>query len=249
MNTSSNIKECAPNGFCEVPMKSHNVSIKNNEQNYETLEVIYAYDALCGWCYGFSSDLKKVVDSLSEKVKFTLVNGGIFAGNKSVMMGQINDHIKCNMPNVTQKTGIEFGTEFKKGVLENQNYNYDSKKASIAVMILREIQPKHVFDFAFKIQEAFFYKGLDIQSDDLYKDLIKDYGIDFRDFIMKLNSTEYDQKIELEFREASQIGFAGYPSLAIKSIDGIVILNQGYVEANVLVSKINKIIEENLKNN
>lgn len=238
MHTTTDINECDIAGFCEIPAAPQSNPLANQKNESETIEVIYGYDALCGWCYGFSSELKKVIDTLGQKVKFTLINGGIFAGNRGLKMGEISSHIRKNMPNVTQRTGVEFGQDFKSGVLNEENYNYDSKKSSIAVMILRETHPQYVFDFSSKIQKAFFYDGLDIQSDDLYINLMKEYDIDSVDFMAKLDSQEYAKKIELEFQEAATIGFTGYPACAIRTRDGIVILNQGYMEAKALVSKI-----------
>lgn len=207
------------------------------------IEILYAYEPLCGWCYGFSEELNKLISRLSSVINFKLINGGIFAGSKSLKMECISEHIKRNMGNVTERSGIEFGDKFM-NLLEDKDYDYDSKKASIAVAILREIYPKKTFEFASNIQKAFFYDGKDIQSDSFYVELLKAYPINLTKFLERLNNPIESLKIEYEFSNTQKLGFQGYPAMAIKTKNGTKVLNQGYNTASQLVSKIYYAIED-----
>lgn len=212
-------------------------TIEKKRTATEKIEIFYAYEPLCGWCYGFSDELNKLIRKLKSIVDFKLINGGIFAGDDSLKMGVISEHIKRNMGNVTERSGIEFGNEFLK-LLENKNYDYDSKKASIAVAVLRDMFPEKLFEFAANIQKAFFYYGKDIQSDSFYVELLKAYPINLTDFLEKLNSQIESIKIEYEFKTTQKLGFQGYPAMAVKANGKMKILNQGYTTVSQLIPKI-----------
>ncbi|WP_010180186.1 DsbA family protein [Aquimarina agarilytica] len=207
------------------------------------IEIIYGYEPLCGWCYGFSNEITAVISDLKSIADFKLANGGIFAGFRSLKMGYISQHIKNNMKNVSDRSGRIFGEKFIK-LLANDNYSYDSKKASIAVAIMREIYSEGAFEFASDIQTAFFQYGKDIQSDTTYIELLEDYPIDSDYFISRLNSKIEAEKIELEFLNTQILGFEGYPACAIKVNGHTEILNQGYLDASQIISKILYKMEE-----
>jgi len=235
---------CDAEGVCKAPEFKTSITDEKAEP-LKTIEVIYGYDALCGWCYGFSNDLKIAIDSLEAKVNFKLINGGIFSGDRGLEMRYISKHIKQNAPNVTRLSGVEFGGEFKK-LLEIDHFLYDSKKASIAVLILREMKPEKVFEFASAIQKEFFYYGKNIQKDEVYLNLIEAYNIDKKEFLNRLNSKLYAVKIEKEFLEASKLGFSGYPASVIKVNGETHIVNQGYMTAdNYITTILNKIKNSN----
>ncbi len=214
---------------------------KNNQ--IKKIEIIYGYDPLCGWCYGFSNEIKTVIDDLKHIADFKLVNGGIFAGLRGLKMGYISEHIKKNMENVSDRSGRLFGANFLK-LLNNTHYSYDSKKASIAVAIMRDVFSEGTFEFASDIQTAFFKYGKDIQADSTYIELLEDYPIDINYFLDRLNSKIEAEKVELEFLNTQLLGFEGYPACAIK-MNGITeILNQGYLDASQIISKILYKMEE-----
>ncbi|HVE60446.1 MAG TPA: hypothetical protein VNA26_01410, partial [Chitinophagaceae bacterium] len=39
--------------------------------------VYYCYDALCGWCYGFSPVMKKIEQEYKDQVSFDVLSGGM----------------------------------------------------------------------------------------------------------------------------------------------------------------------------
>ncbi len=240
MKTNNDII-CDEQGVCKISNTVTPTQNKEENSSQKTIQVTYGYDALCGWCYGFSNNLSKAIDSLNTKIEFKIINGGIFAAEKGLKMKYIKQHIQQNAPNVTRLSGVEFGKNFMT-LLENDEYLYDSKKASIAVLIIREMKPEKVFDFASAIQKAFFYYGKDIQNDAVYLDLIKDYNIDETLFLHNLNSEIYSRKIEQEFIEASKLGFQGYPASAITINGKTQVLNQGYMsEENFITAILDKI--------
>ncbi len=200
-------------------------------------KVIYGYDPLCGWCYGFSGELAIAINFLKDEVDFELVNGGLFAGVRGPKMGYMSAHIRRNMKYVTGRSNKKFGAGFLK-LLDDIHYPYNSMKASIAIEVIKDLKPEKVFQLASDIQHDFFYEGKDIQSDEFYLDLIKNYGISTSLFLQKLNSKEYEIKTEQSFTKVQEYGFSGYPASVIVIDNVVKPLTQGYVSAEEFISLI-----------
>jgi len=206
-------------------------------------KVIYGYDTLCGWCYGFSDELSKAIEELKGEVDFELINGGLFAGIRGPKMGYMSAHIRRNMQSVTDRTGKEFGANFKR-LLDDTNYPYNSMKASIAVEVIKDMKSERIFDFASEIQSAFFYKGEDIQSDEVYLNIIQDYGIDKNLFLSGLYSEVYEGKAQESFYQAQRYGFKGYPASVIKLGGKVKTITEGFVTSSQFVDLIRKELSE-----
>jgi len=190
-------------------------------------KIVYGFDTLCGWCYGFSDELNKAIHILKDEVDFELVNAGLFAGIRGPKMGYMSGHIRRNMDNVTNRTGKEFGVNFLK-LLDSANYPYNSMKASVAIEVIKDMLPEKIFDFASKIQGAFFGEGKDIQADEVYLSLLNEYDICKSQFIEKLNSKLYENKTQESFFKAQQYGFSG----------------EGFVTANQFITLIKQEINK-----
>ncbi|NSL87310.1 DsbA family protein [Chitinophaga sp. Mgbs1] len=204
----------------------------------DTVEIIYGYDPLCGWCYGFSAHLQQIRAAFRDKVRFTLLNGGIFANTRQTPMEFISAHINRSMPYVTERTGAIFGAHFRQLLLKKE-YPYDSEKASVAVTVFRELLPGKVFEFAAAVQTAFFYNGMDIHADSTYLELIRPFDIDPPLFLSKLQSAASRQLTHEEYSAAARYRLA-YPSSLIISPLGTEMLHEGFEPASQVIAKIER---------
>ncbi len=60
-----------------------NVKAKySNENNTKKVKLIYVYDALCGWCYGFSPVMMQLHSKYKDSIDFQVVSGGMITGNR-----------------------------------------------------------------------------------------------------------------------------------------------------------------------
>ena len=56
--------------------------------NQEKTTVLYVFDPLCGWCYGFSPVMVKLNDNYKENVKFVVISGGMVVGDRIGPLGE-----------------------------------------------------------------------------------------------------------------------------------------------------------------
>ena len=120
-------------GVCK-PANLETLSIKNKEISNEEksdMKLIYYFDALCGWCYGFSPVMSKVQEKYSGKLDIEVVSGGLFLGKRAGGVNEVAPHIKAGAyKSVERRTGVKFGQTFLEDVLKNGNMTpYDLSPA------------------------------------------------------------------------------------------------------------------------
>ncbi|WP_207424175.1 DsbA family protein [Desertivirga brevis] len=230
------------NLICNHKSCSEDNTNSRTDRTSPYIEIIYGYDPLCGWCFGFSSHLERIRKEFGREITFSLINGGIFSGQRKVPMRSISEHIQRNMPNVTSLTGAEFGNDFL-NLLQKGDYSYDSEKSSVALTVFRELLPEHVFSFAASIQNAFFRQGKDLNDDYTFVELISPYQIEKEIYLQKLNSLEYKAKTLKEFSKAARYNLS-YPSLLMQHPDGEEFLSAGFEPADIIIKRIKRKLEE-----
>ncbi|HET8830003.1 MAG TPA: DsbA family protein, partial [Pelobium sp.] len=76
------------------------------------LEIIYVYDALCGWCYGFSDVMTKLYHEYKNDFDFEVISGGMILGDREGPISGTAELIKTHLPRVEETTGVVFGQGF-----------------------------------------------------------------------------------------------------------------------------------------
>ena len=57
-------------------------------------KILYFYDALCGWCFGFSTVIERLKSEFGHEFDFEIVSGGLSLGKKSGPIGEVSPYIK-----------------------------------------------------------------------------------------------------------------------------------------------------------
>lgn len=190
-------------------------------------QIIYFYDALCGWCYGFSPVIKKLYERHSAEIDFQVVSGGMVIGDRVGPINRVAGYISHAYRTVENRTGIKFGQPFLE-VLKEGSQIFNSEPPGIAMMIFKELLPEKAVLFAHDIQHALYYEGQDLSIVDTYMPLLELYGIDKPSFREKFHAEEYRLKARTEFELIGQTGVSGFPTLVLKKKEEYTLLCQGY---------------------
>ena len=83
------------------------------------MKIIYVYDALCGWCYGFSPVMEQFYRKQHDAVDFEVISGGMITGSRMGPIGEVAPYIRWAYKEVEEKTRVTFGEAFLKQVLED----------------------------------------------------------------------------------------------------------------------------------
>lgn len=210
----------------------------------QTHSVLYFYDALCGWCYGFSPVVRALHDKYAEKAVFTVLSGGMVMGSRVEPIRKMAAYIEQSYPRVEQMTGVKFGEAFLKNILRQGDYLSNSEPPALALTAFKSFQPENAVAFASDLQRAFYFDGLDLNSDLPYEKLAAQYGIDAGAFLSEMKRGETKRETEAEFAAVQQMGVSGFPTLVYSggtSGDGV-LLAHGYKSFDAIDDTLSRLL-------
>ncbi|MFT6319154.1 MAG: putative protein-disulfide isomerase [Granulosicoccus sp.] len=200
-------------------------------------QLIYFGDPMCSWCYGFSPEMSEALDSLAEDVDFQIVTGGLRPYNTETM-ADLGDFLQQHWEDVNKRSGQPFSYE----ILKDKTFVYDTEPACRAVVLMRALKPESEFEFFKEIQTQFYQKNKNTNLTETYAELATAFGLNKTEFAKKFESDEFKEKVKEDFTYAQNIGVQSYPTLVLKNGDDLYLIAQGYVEAETIIEKCEKIL-------
>jgi putative protein-disulfide isomerase len=208
-------------------------------------QLIYCFDAYCGWCYGFSPVIKKLYLKYKSTIAFEALSGNMISKAQQHPIAQTAAYILNAIPTVEASTGVKFGEDFK-WHLQNptlSDWIIDSEKPAIATTIIKDLAFEKSIDFIAAMQYGLFYEGRDLCDDEAYRHLLQEFDINEEDFYLKLHSEAYLKKTYEEFNLVQQLKVTGFPQILMQvAADKFYLLSQGYVAYEVLEERIEKLL-------
>ncbi len=207
-------------------------------------KIIYVYDALCGWCYGFSKVIHACHENHKNDFDFEVLSGGMMTGERVGSINQIAPFIKSAYKTIEETTGIKFGEAYLKH-LEEGTMILNSEKPSIALSVFKSILPEQAIPFVHDLQDAIYFDGKDPNENDLYRYLAVNYGIDPDEFEEKLGLEEFKDEAYYDFALAKQLQVQGYPAVLIqRGESNFYLIAKGYTDIDTLEARIKNVMKE-----
>ena len=207
------------------------------------MELIYLFDPLCGWCYGFGNQLKIFKDTFEGKLSFTAISGGMVTGSRVGPLLEIAPYIKDSIPRVEQLSGVKFGSAFLEDLHGPGKTILDSTPPSKAFVILKEAFPLQQVEIAHAIQEIFYRQGLDLNLADSYGALCQSLGFDLNQFTANFQGLDYQLATKDAFSDAARYGVSGYPTVILRYGDTYFMVSSGFTTAETLRETMQRIIK------
>lgn len=201
------------------------------------MNLIYCYDAYCGWCYGFSPVLKQIAENYKNQLFIEVLSGGMVLPDMPQPIAQIASAIKENYSNVEEYSGVKFGKDFLWHINhpEESDWFPNSLKPAIALSIIKEFNREMGLDFAVDIQYALNFEGRDLTDDEAYRHLLPKYGINEEQFYKSLHSDLFLEKAQYDFALVKQLQVTSYPALLLQeSASKFHLLAKGYTDFETL---------------
>lgn len=209
--------------------------------------IYYCYDAYCGWCYGFSTVIKKIAEEYKDKLSFEVLSGGMIPAENPKPIGAMAKYINEAYHRVEELTGIKFGEEYLWHIRNPDKSDWfpSSEKPAIALCIFKELLPEQQVVFAADLQYAHHYEGRDLTDDETYRHLLEKYKIDAEDFYKKLHSEEYKEKAYYEFSLCKQLQVTGFPAVLMQVADTkFYLVSRGYTSYENVKERLDNILIE-----
>ena len=208
--------------------------------------IIYVFDPYCTWCYAMSDVVSKVTAEYSDKLDFIAMTGGMVLDDS---VGSINDNfsfLKTEVDKVAAYTGCQFGPLFRKNILENGEYVINSFEPSLAIRVFKSLdESNQTLDFIHKLQEAFYFDGLDIKNINVILDIVNIFNVDTLEFRQRFEDETYHNLTRLEFDNVKSWGINGYPTLLYKKDEQLYLVASAYQFLIDLKNIMNQIVAQN----
>ena len=203
--------------------------------------LIYVYDPLCGWCFGFHPVIEKIVTRFDERLNVEVKPGGLAIGDKAQPIGEGYSYIKDSTEQVEDITGAEFGRNFKL-LAEEGSYLYDSEPSCLAQLAMNRLEPESSLKFAGDMQKALFVEGKSLNEWGTFDELLNNYNIENKSFKKLWSSDELKQELHKEFAWCKKAGATGFPTLLLQIGDEISRMARGYRPYDVIESHLHHLI-------
>ncbi|WP_024615306.1 DsbA family protein [Clostridium sp. Ade.TY] len=210
-------------------------------------EIIYVYDGLCSWCYGFDDVINEAYEKFKDKFNFKIVSGGMFTGEAMVPVKMIlKEHYKEGYNRIFEVTGAKI-TEAYLELIRKENYKLNSEKTARALSAFRTYGFKKEDEFKFikKLQNQIFFEGLNPNYDEFYKSLAQYFNINENEFLSKMKEKSVIEDSIKDFEYAKMLKVNSFPQVLIKENEKKYYLAaKGYTDLNTLMQRINNIVNE-----
>lgn len=209
-------------------------------------KLIYIYDALCGWCYGFSPVMQRIHEKYRGQLDFEVLSGGMIMGLRAGPIGEVAAYIAKAYPEVEQATGIRFGEAFVHNILTPGTAVFSSEMPGIALTVFRKHQPERVLPFAHALQNALYFNGIELSVLENYIPLVEPFGLSGPDFTREMEQEENRYDTALEFQTVANWGINGYPSVLLKPAheEQYYLIARGYLPFEQLTAVIGKVLPD-----
>ena len=209
--------------------------------------LIYCFDAYCGWCYGFSEVIKKVLSSYRNQLDFEVLSGGMILPQEPVSIAATTKFIEGAYTRVEEITGAKFGEDYLWHIRHPDQSDWfpNSEKPAIALCVFKEDFPELQISFAADMQYALHAEGRDLTDDESYRLLIEKYNMDPMEFYGRLHEEEYKERAYYEFALCKQLKVTGFPAVFLQIGDlKFYQLAAGYTPFEDLDQRITKVLHE-----
>ncbi len=208
-----------------------------------TKQILYLFDPLCGWCYGFSDTILKFWDKYRYQYEFVPIPGGMVIDDRVQPISAIEEYISGALENLEAKTGCVFGDAYKNGLLKSKDTIMDSEKPSRALITFRTFNADMSMQYARELQKSHYYDGRDYNDDELYKELAEKFGIAPVPFMKRFEEEKMKQHVQQEFAWVKESGVQGFPTVVLRNDSKYYLLSNGYVpleELEITLEKADK---------
>ncbi|MEO0896580.1 MAG: DsbA family protein [Bacteroidota bacterium] len=193
------------------------------------INMMYFYDALCGWCYGFSPVMQEFAMKHQEEIKLEVFSGGMISGSRIGPIGQVAGYIKQAYKTVEDRTGVMFGEGFLEGILEPGDAIFTSIPAAKAMLIFKKLLPARQLEYAGRLQQAVYFDGIQPDDKEAYVKAAAEFGVDEEEFSRLYDEPETAQGMLKEFEFVGELGINGFPSIVAEAKGKLYLLAHGYL--------------------
>jgi len=209
-------------------------------------KLIYVYDALCPVCYVFTSVVQKLMEHNGHRLGIEVISGGMVRDDQVREIGGEEEarRLRESYRPLEEMSGVRFGQAFFENVAK-QRRRLDSDPGARALVAFRRLAPdRSELEFAHALLRANFWDGGDPSSDEFYRGLAAQLGLDPETFVETMHTDEARDGALYDFALARQLGADAFPRLYLQTReDYLHLIAKGYSPFERVQAIIDKILQ------
>jgi putative protein-disulfide isomerase len=193
-------------------------------------QLLYGFDALCGWCYVFQPSIQAVRKAFHRHLDIEIVCGGLLLGSNVGTMQDLRDFLKRAIPKAEAASGVQFGDRFTKQLMRQDDVVLDSEPLCRAIFAARDtaIAPDQTVDFALALSQAFYRDGKRLDRETTLSTVAGAVGIDATAFLARWSSLAGMGETAKGLAFARAMEIRTYPTLWVRTAAGTTRLFSGF---------------------
>lgn len=210
--------------------------------NQEKTTVLYVFDPLCGWCYGFSPVMVKLYENYKDNIEFDVISGGMVVGDRIGPLGEKAAYIREAYKVVEQKMGVKFGDEYVNKVLAEGTAIQTSIPASKLLVAFKSLDESQGVLFSHEIQNALYVNGVHPDNIEGLLEKCDTFGVSKDDILTIATSEQVEEAMNHDFELSSRLGVTGFPTVFVIKDNAINVIARGADSYENVSARLDEII-------
>lgn len=184
--------------------------------------LMYIYDPMCSWCWGYRPTWDILQDKLSSTLDINYLVGGLAPDTDELMSDDMQHFLQQIWHKIANQLGAQFNFDFwVKCQPKRSTY-----PACRAIIIAREYQLEQAMYLA--IQQGYYLQAKNPSDNNTLIALASSIGLDSKKFEQALTSDKVNQQLLAEIALVRQMPINGFPSLVLAINDQFISIEVDY---------------------
>ena len=197
----------------------------------------YFVDPMCSWCYGFTSEMQKIISMLPTDITLRYVMGGLAPDSEEPMPQEMQNYIQNHWRTVAQRTGVIFNFDFWTNCIPKRS-TYPACRAVIAASLQKETYKLRMLT---AIQQAYYLQAKNPSVLETLIEIAVELGLNREQFANDLTSSHVEELLATDFKFKNNLGIQGFPALVLEEKDNYYALTIGYASSEIVLNRLNSI--------
>ena len=197
--------------------------------------LIYVYDPMCSWCYGFRPTWKAILQGLPDGVTVQTRLGGLAPDSNTPMGDAMRDKLAATWHRIESMCQVSFDHGYW-----DQRPN-PPRSTYIAGRAVRAAQSMGLaeWDMVEAIQNAYYQSRANVWDPKVLVEIAQNLGLEAEAFAAALEAIRAQH--EQEVRATAQMGVTGFPSLVWEHKGEVGLLPIDYGQAQTTLAVIRQL--------
>lgn len=212
---------------------------KETKESY-VKKFLYIADPMCSWCYGFSLELSKLLETIPG-AELDIVLGGLRAYNTDTLDEDTRQLILSHWKKVADVSGLPFDMT----ALNKPGFIFNTEPACRAVVTAKLLADEgdsgELLQLFRAIQHAFYAEAKDVTDELVLAEVCVQAlnqggstAYDVESYLETLQSPSSHDETRQHFEQIQRWGIRGFPVLCLVKEDGLHMIASGYAKLESL---------------